>query len=112
MTPSPQGGARNLTSNHVGYPITSPQDAYPVNASGVIYGLPTRSGPVVTYTPADHHYYRSMLFDLGFGGEEHHGLTTNDGLRDATYGDGLTTHYTQYPYGPTQPLSQVSFVGG
>lgn len=48
-----------------------------------------------------------MLFDLGFGGEEHHVLTTSDGLRNATYGEGLTTHYTQYPYGSTQPLSFI-----
>lgn len=51
-----------------------------------------------------------MLFDLGFGGEQHV-LTTNDGLRSATYGEGLTTHYTQYPYGPTQPIGQTNFIG-
>lgn len=58
----------------------------------------------------DRHYYRTMLFDLGFGGEEHHVLT-NDGLRNPMYGEGLTTHYTQYPYGPTQQLGQANFVG-
>ena len=91
----------------------------------MVYGLPTRSGPVPypppigppiemgspIYTPQDHIYYRTLLFDLGFGGEQHHVLTTNDGLRNATYSEGLTTHYTQYPYGPTQPIGQASFVG-
>lgn len=52
-----------------------------------------------------------MLSDLGFGGEEHHVLTTNDGLRNAMYGEGMTTHYTQYPYGSTQLLGQAGFVG-
>jgi len=51
------------------------------------------------------------MFDLGFNGEQHHVLTMNDGLRNVTYGEGLTTHYTQYPYGPTQPISQANFVG-
>lgn len=67
--------------------------------------------PIDEYTSADHHYYRTMLFDLGFGGEQHHVLTTNDGLRNGGYGEGLTTHYTQYPYGPAQPIGQPSFVG-
>lgn len=68
--------------------------------------------PFTDYTSADHHYYRTMLFDLGFGGEEHQGLATNDsGVRNAAYADGLTTHYSQYPYGSAQPLSQASFVG-
>ena len=72
---------------------------------------PPMGPPIDEYTSADHHYYRTMLFDLGFGGEQHHVLTTNDGLRNGGYGEGLTTHYTQYPYGPAQPIGQPSFVG-
>jgi len=117
-TPSPHGGPRNLSSHHVNYAVTSPQEGYPQNPNGVIYGPTTRSGPVPyppptgppIYTPADHHYYRAMLFDLGFGGEDHHVLATTDGMHN-TYGDGMTTHYTQYPYGSTQPLGQTGFVG-
>ncbi|KAG9318356.1 hypothetical protein JVU11DRAFT_446 [Chiua virens] len=111
-TPSPLEGTRNLTSHHVNY-STSPQDGYPANENGVIYGLAPRSGPVSFppqigppfngYTPADLDYYRAMLFDLGLDGEEHHVLATNDGSR--------TTHYVQYPYGATHSLGQASFVG-
>jgi len=117
-TPSPQGSAQNQASQ-INYSITSPQESYSANASGFFYGLQTPNGPVsypppmgppINVTVEDRHYYRTMLFDLGFGGEEHHVLT-NDGLRNAMYGEGLTTHYTQYPYGPTQPLGQANFVG-
>jgi len=119
-TPSPQEGTRTLAS-HVNYPITGPQEGYLPNANGNVYGIPARSGsipyppqmglPIDEYTSADHHYYRAMLFDLGFGGEQPHVLTANDGLRNIAYGEGLTTHYTQYPYGPTQLIGQASFVG-
>ena len=117
-TPSPHGVPRNSSSHHVNYPITSPQEGYSPNVNGVIYGPTARSGPVSyppptgppIYTPADHVYYRAMLFDLGFGGEDHHVPPTSDGMHSA-YSDGMTTHYTQYPYGSTQPLGQAGFVG-
>lgn len=105
----------------MGYNVNGPQEGYPANTSNMVYGIPQRTGtvsytppmgpPIDEYTSADHQYYRTMLFDLGFGGEQHHVLTTNDGLRNATYAEGLTTHYTQYPYGPAQPIGHASFVG-
>ncbi|KAF9232013.1 hypothetical protein BU15DRAFT_67851 [Melanogaster broomeanus] len=67
-----------------------------------LYPNPTPN--INDYTPADFHYYRTMLFDLGFGGEEQPVTSTNDSLRNVAYGEGVNTHYTQYPYGPTQPF--------
>jgi len=121
-TPSPPAGTRNVSSHHLNYPVNNPPDVYLPNAGGHnMYGIPARTGtlsyppsmgpPIEEYTSADHQYYRTMLFDLGFGGEQHHVLTANDNLRNAAYGEGLTTHYTQYPYGTTQAIGQAGFVG-
>ncbi|KAF9228050.1 hypothetical protein BS17DRAFT_813931 [Gyrodon lividus] len=124
-TPSPQDDPRNMAPPYINYSILNPQESYPsresVNGNGGVYGsanrgsavlYPTQTAPNINdYTPADFNYYRSMLFDLGFGGDGQPVASTNDTLHNVAYGEGVNAHYTQYPYGHTQPLGQNEFMG-
>jgi hypothetical protein len=114
-----------MTPPYLNYSMLNPQESYPfresVNGNGGVYGPanrggiisnPTQTAPGINdYTPADFNYYRSMLFDLGFGGDEQPVVSTHDSLRNVTYGEGINTHYSQYPYGQAQPLGQNEFMG-
>ncbi|KAH7889822.1 hypothetical protein F5I97DRAFT_593451 [Phlebopus sp. FC_14] len=88
------------------------------NGRSVVYSIPDRGGPVPVpaptfndYTHADFNYYRTMLFDLGFGDNEQAVVPTNENFRNFSYGDGINAHYTQYPYGHAHALGQSNFVG-
>jgi len=109
---------------YINYSVLNPQESYPsresLNGNGNVYGSASRGGAlpypsptpnINDYTPADFHYYRSMLFELGFGGDDQAVASTNDSLRNVAYGESVNTHYTQYPYGHTQPFGQNGFMG-
>ncbi|KIK81617.1 hypothetical protein PAXRUDRAFT_832723 [Paxillus rubicundulus Ve08.2h10] len=125
VSPSSQNDPRNTMTPYINYSVLNPQESYPfresANGNGGVYGPASRGGVISNpnqtapsindYTTADFNYYRSMLFDLGFGGDEQPAVSTHDSLRNVTYGEGINTHYSQYPYGHAQPLGQNEFMG-
>ena len=96
------------------YSVPTAQDTYPreqPNAPTVpLYtGAANRGVPAVNvdYTQSDFNYYRNMLFELGFGENEQMVGSSTDQFRNASYGDTITAHYTQYPY--PQPIAPNDF---